>query len=133
MDNAAERKDYVEAGRLQVIVKHLESNRFRLQDLENRMFDYASKHDFIKASHFQEQFRVLMECAEDDKVSGPTSASAKPSKGGTPWGLSTATTGGAMPTMTTSYSYALPKFSQIVGHPGGDYYDGGYHEENGDY
>ena len=41
------------------------------------MFEYASKHDFVKAGRFQEQYRVLMEVAEADSASKPTAASAK--------------------------------------------------------
>lgn len=57
-------------------------SRQRLQHLEKRMFEYAAKQDYKKASQFQEQFRILMEDAGVDK---PTSAATKPSKVGGHW------------------------------------------------
>ena len=80
MDAAADRKDYVEAGRLQMVVLHLDRNLRRLQDLERRMFWAAAQQDFVRAGRFQEQYRVLLEPA-DGGATPAVAALAPPAMG----------------------------------------------------
>jgi ubiquitin-protein ligase len=69
MEAAAEEKDYITAGQCQASLRRLTKNKKILQDLERRMFDAASKLDYVRAGNFQTQFKLLLEQSESNNRS----------------------------------------------------------------
>lgn len=60
MESVASTGNFIEAGKLQEMVQHLEMNKKTLEDLERRMFEEASRLNFVRAARFQEQYRMLV-------------------------------------------------------------------------
>ncbi|KAG7342116.1 ubiquitin-conjugating enzyme [Nitzschia inconspicua] len=74
MEAAAEAKDYITAGKYQASLHRLTKNKRILQNLERRMFDAASKLDYVRAGNFQTQYKLLLEQSENVNGSARSSA-----------------------------------------------------------
>ena len=88
MEAAAAAKDYITAGKLQSSLQRLKKNKRVLQNLETRMFDAASKLDFVRAGRFQEQFQILLQHSESSNNSNALGKSGGDSTYGSTYGKS---------------------------------------------
>lgn len=81
MEAAAEAKDYITAGQHQASLQRLTKNKRVLQNLEHRMFDAASKLDYVRAGNFQTQYKLLLEQSESANGSARSLAKESSYKG----------------------------------------------------
>jgi hypothetical protein len=149
MDAAAAVKDYISAGKLQASLQRLKKNKKVLQNLEARMFDAASKLDFVRAGRFQEQFQVLLQHSETNtgntlgkslgadssygknkaSMSGPFASVAEAAASASKFlGSPSSKIPSGMPAPVLFGSFGPPPLSASLPPPPGDdgFYDDGY-------